>query len=63
MNTINKIIASVTKLHGGEREQTSKHDDYLNFQRRLAQCGGQPVVRRDRFPMPTVPHRESNGDE
>jgi len=35
---IDTIIASINKLHGGEREQRSKHDDYMNFLRTRSEC-------------------------
>lgn len=30
-NPISKVIESITKLHGGEREQASKAADYLRW--------------------------------
>ena len=34
MTDIKKIIASVEKLHGGSREQTSKYDSFVAWQLR-----------------------------
>ena len=51
---IDAVIASINKLHGGEREQRSKHDDYMNFLRTRADC--------QRKIIPTVPYRESRND-
>jgi hypothetical protein len=31
MSNITKVIASVTKIHGGEREQVAKQADYLRW--------------------------------
>lgn len=34
MSNITKVIASVTKIHGGTREQVSKHDSFIAWQLR-----------------------------
>lgn len=31
MSNIQKVIASVAKIHGGEREQATKQADYLRW--------------------------------
>jgi hypothetical protein len=56
MRVIEKIIASIRKLHGDQREQAAKHREYLEWLERR----GQRVCVRSI--MPTVPYRESAGD-
>lgn len=55
MTIIEKIIASVEKLHGGEREQVAKRNQYGDF---LARVRTGP---NDKF-IPSIPFRESSGD-
>jgi hypothetical protein len=54
-STISRIIESITKLHGNERVQRAKHEDFMNYLRLRSQC--------TRTIIPTVPHRESVNDE
>ena len=56
MTAIEKIIASVEKLHGGERDQTAKRNQYGDF---LARTRTGP---HDKF-IPSIPHRESVNDQ
>jgi hypothetical protein len=34
MSNIEKVIASIEKLHGGERDQRAKHAEFIAWQKR-----------------------------
>lgn len=56
---IRKILESIRSLHGEERDQTAKHRDYVGWMEQVRQSQQSHCVRSF---MPTVPHRESEGD-
>jgi hypothetical protein len=49
--TLDAIIASINKLHGGERDQRAKHADYVNF-----------LENNKRKIIPSRPGRQSDGN-
>lgn len=50
------VIASIRNMHGDERSQDANHRQYLEFLER------QKAGRTEKI-IPTVPHRESEGDQ